>query len=150
MNKIILIALLAAMPLLGHAASPELAAEYLQLSRTEQIWEDSISTQVSELTAAMPTDQRVGFIKFFKSVMSWPVMQKDMQRAMQELFSDEELRSVNAFMRTPLGASFSAKSPAMAVRVAQISARRLQEVLGNLGAGGDCKALTSTVPCSAK
>ena len=69
---------------------------------------------------------------FLRKHVSYQAMKKDMIKLYKDAFTEDEIRTMTAFYRTPVGQKAVAKLPSLAAAGAQLSMTRFQANVGEL------------------
>ena len=69
---------------------------------------------------------------FLQKHMSWQSIEPDMAKIYMQEFTEQEIKEMTAFYKTPLGQKFIAKSPAMMAKAAEIGQARVQANMAEL------------------
>jgi len=110
----------------GRAAA---ANELLVTVKMEKILADSteqmVQLQIQQNPAIEP--YREVMRRFLAKYMSWEGLKGDFVRIYAEEFTEQELRDLIAFYRTPTGIKFITKMPGLMSKGAQIGSQRVQQ-----------------------
>ncbi|MBI4001059.1 MAG: DUF2059 domain-containing protein [Nitrospira defluvii] len=109
--------------------SKETAIEFLQLSRMEQTIDASIKEYEAQLHQNAAPEIKKQIHQLMVGTMSWAATKDDLAAVVIRLYTKEEIEAAMAFMKTPLGASFTAKSEAFAREYAAIISARMNRVI---------------------
>ncbi len=116
----------------AYAAEPadkKLAIEYLQVSQFEQIIDASIEAYSRQLFGNVPKEDRVFFGKMMRDTMGWEAIKDDLANLVIATYSKGELKAYLAFVKTPLGATFNAKSVRFSDEMTLLVANNLQKFI---------------------
>jgi uncharacterized protein len=143
MKKPILLALLAcvlaAAPVRAQQEEPSparmtAARELMAASKVRETFDATLARMLSAQVQANPEMQQYEQVMrdFFDKYMKWDDMEPEFARVYAETYTEQELRDLATFYRTPLGQRLVATTPDMAVRSAGISERRVQQHMPEL------------------
>ncbi len=113
----------------------ELAAirEMLEVSRTRENFIRGMELGM-EAGGMMEMDDRMRKVvrDFMDEHFSYEELEPDFIRAYAEQFTEEEIRAMTAFYRTPAGARFAERTPELTVAVQQATMGRMMELMPQL------------------
>jgi len=135
MIKNILIIALFASPLMLSAgeAEQQAANELLDITRFEQVMDDSINATIQMLKQMDPeNDHEATLRKFYKKYMSADVLRKDVVEMYSEMFSAKELKEIAAFYKTKTGQKALEKLPEIMKLSMQLAQTRVMQNMGEL------------------
>jgi len=143
MKKPILLALLAcllaAAPALAQPEEPSparmtAARELMAASKVRETFDATLARMLSAQVQANPEMQQYEQVMrdFFDKYMKWDDMEPEFARVYAETYTEQEMRELTTFYRTPLGQRLVATTPNLAVRGAGISERRVQRHMPEL------------------
>jgi hypothetical protein len=143
MKKPILLALLAcvlaAAPVLAQQEEPSparmtAAREMMAASKVRETFDATLARMLSAQVQANPEMQQYEQVMrdFFAKYMKWDDMEPEFARVYAQTYTEQELRDLATFYRTPLGQRLVATTPDLAVRSAGISERRVQRHMPEL------------------
>lgn len=134
MLKNLIVALLAAVSLLGMSADPAAAQsrshaaaaeEMLTAMQARQMFEDAregaLRAQISANPALAPYEEVMR--GFFDDFLTWEAVHDDYVRLHMARFTEAELRELAAFYRTPLGRRMAEESAALGVELSLVGQR---------------------------
>ena len=101
----------------------DLAEEYLLLAKVKQINEVMINTTVDEIVQNNPKVDRVKMYDFFDAVMGWNAVKKTYTKIVVETYTEDELKAAITYLRSELGASFTAKADTLTSKVTKVMIR---------------------------
>jgi uncharacterized protein len=125
-------------------AKESLAEELLQLMHVKENTEKSFEAvkqmlpmqmeKIRDATgqeqdAAGPTNQVSGMIDMIAREMSWENMKNDYIALYAETFTEDELRGMIAFYKTPVGQSWISKQPEVARRSMELGQRLMMRLM---------------------
>ena len=120
--------LLVILSLGAHAADRpdrKLAIEYLKVSRFEQIINTSLDTYSQQIFKNIPDADRAQLDKMMREVMDWDATKDQLADLVADIYTKAELKASIAFMKTPLGASATAKSDAFSTKFSTLLSQNL-------------------------
>ncbi len=133
--------LLLAMPAFaGEAERKKLAEELLGLIKFERNIEQSFAAArqmqmaqvktmtLSDFDAAAARAVREKTMDFLQEQLSWKNLRDEFIAAYAEIFTEEELKGLVNFYKTPVGQAYVAKVPEMMQRSAEITQRHMLEI----------------------
>jgi hypothetical protein len=88
----------------------ELAIQYLEASRFEEIINTSLDSYGQQLFKNLPNADRMQIDKMLKETMGWDATKNQLADLVAKIYTADELKAYIAFVKTPLGASGAAKS----------------------------------------
>jgi len=103
----------------------KLAIEYLKVSRFEQIINTSLDTYSQQMFKNLPDVDRVSLDKMMRDVIGWEATKEQLADIVANVFTKAELEASIAFMKTPLGASATAKSDAFSTEFSTLLSQNL-------------------------
>jgi hypothetical protein len=130
-------ALVAALPALGRAdekSHRQAVEELLQVTNMEKVLQTSMDTMLEAQVRANPrlTPYRDAMRKFFEKYMSWSSLKEDFVKLYMDEFSEEEVKQLTAFYRTPIGKKTLEKLPQLMVKGSKLGTERVQAHLDEL------------------
>ncbi len=132
MKKIAVVALITAVlsaTAWAGEVSESLAAEYLKLSKMEEIINATISQYENQLPAQTKPEDKAKFHDLLVGAMGWEAIKGQLLDEVKHVFTQKELEASIAFMKTPEGASATAKGPEFSQRMASIISGNLQKIM---------------------
>ena len=102
----------------------DLAEEYLLLAKVKQMNEVSINTTVDEIVKNNPKADRVKMYDFLDAVMGWDAIKKPYTKIVVETYTEDELKAAITYLRSELGASFTAKSDTLISKITKVVIRK--------------------------
>lgn len=131
-SLLLAVAAFAVLPI--HAAEEDaaaLAVEYLELSKTPEIIQQTIETYADQLSGGDPKKQEAIRSKL-QAEMGWEVLEKPIATIVLENLSPGELKEINAFYRTPAGQALAGKSPQMSAQLSTVIADNIRKATATL------------------
>ena len=110
-------------------ADQKLAIEYLKISRFEQIIDATIETYNQQLFKNFPAADREKAATFMRETAGWETIKDQLAELVISTYTRSELKAAIAFMKTPLGASYTIKSDAFSTRFATLLSNNFQKFL---------------------
>lgn len=110
-------------------ADKQLAIQYLKLARVEQIINTSLDTYKQQLSKEFPPEDRTKVDEMMRQAMGWDVVKDQLADLVVKVYTKAELKAAIAFMRTPLGASLTAKSDQFSAQFASLLSHNLQKFM---------------------
>lgn len=74
-----------------------LAIEYLELSRTKEVFSTTIETYVNQISSNNPEVNKEELRAFFNSYMGWDVLREPTIEIVQIILTEDELKAINNF-----------------------------------------------------
>ncbi len=124
----------------------EAAQELLVLTKTREATEQAFE-QIYPLFSSMSEQQAIpdeyretmaedlqANLEFVKKELNWSVLEPRLVQMYVGVYSEEELRGLNEFYRTPLGQKFIAKTPEIMAASSQMTMELFRELLPKLNA----------------
>ncbi|MCG7994117.1 MAG: DUF2059 domain-containing protein [Candidatus Thiodiazotropha taylori] len=109
-----------------------LVVEYLELSKTKEVFDETITTYVDQISTANPNTDKEILRNYFESYMGWEILKEPTIEKISSILSIEELKAINSFYKTEHGASYANKSPALSSAVSEIIGQNLNKVMATL------------------
>lgn len=106
-------------------ANKKLAMEYLRLSRVEQIINASLDTYSQQIFKDIAEEDRIQIDKMMQEVIGWEATKDQLAELVVNVYTKAELRAAIAFMKTPLGASYTIKGDAFSAQFANMLSHNL-------------------------
>ncbi|MEM1270940.1 MAG: DUF2059 domain-containing protein [Bacteroidota bacterium] len=107
----------------------EAAEELLIQANTERnmqvAMEGMLQAQVQQNPALAQVEDVMR--EFFAEYLSWDVLKDEMIRLYADAFTEDELREISAFYRTPTGQKSIAKMPTLMMQGMQLGQRQVEE-----------------------
>jgi hypothetical protein len=117
-------------PLASHAEDKAaLALEYLELTKTKQLFDATIENYVNHLMAKNPNLNKDELTLFFSSYMSWSVLREPTVKIVSEKYTETELKGINAFFKTESGKALADKSPIISMEVSNLIGGNINKAL---------------------
>jgi hypothetical protein len=115
----------------SHRAAAE---EILTLTNTEKVMQAAMDTMLDAQLKANPTLEPVKDVmkRFLAKYLSFAAVKEDMITLYVTEFTEEELKELAAFYRTPTGKKAIEKLPVLFQKGAEIGTKRVQEHLPEL------------------
>ncbi len=105
--------------------------EAMQLPTTfQQTIDQMLEMQIQQNPSIEPFKKTMA--QFFEKYMGWESMKDDFAKMYMEKFTDDELRELIAFYKTPTGQKTAVLMPVLATQGAAIGQRRVQENMPEL------------------
>jgi len=110
------------------------AEDLLNYVNTEKQLQTAIDQTVDMQVKANPQiAPKAGVMKkFFVKYMSWDSLKDDIVKIYTDAFTEDELKQVTAFYKTPVGKKMIEKMPELMGKGMQLGLRRVQENQGEL------------------
>jgi hypothetical protein len=119
--------------------SESLAMEYLKISKVEDIINATITQYDSQLSAQITPGDKAKLHDLLVRVMGWEAIKDQLVAEVRNVFTQEEIDASIAFMKTPAGASATAKGAEFSKRMASIVSSNLQKSMVNTAPQGAAK-----------
>jgi hypothetical protein len=114
-----------------------LAKEYLELSKTKEVFDITIDTYVNQLSSNDPGINKDHLRAFFNSYMGWEVLKEQTTKIVANTFTVEELKAINDFYKTKYGVVCANKSPALSAAISELIGANLNKAIANMKKTGD-------------
>ena len=98
----------------------QLAIEFLQISRTEQTVNTTLDTFSQQFMKQLPLENRKELDKLMRQTMGWDVIKNPLAEIVMGIYTTAELKAAIIFMKSPLGASFTAKNDPFSAQFASL------------------------------
>jgi hypothetical protein len=138
MKRLAIVLSLLAFSVASHAAAPDmraLAIQYLQVSRVDEILAETIRAQEAAFMPNVPDDARLKFHQILVDAVGWDATKDQLAEIVIDTYTADELQAYIAFMKTPAGASATAKSGAFSAKFSAVVAANFQTASKRLHAG---------------
>lgn len=109
-----------------------LAIEYLEISKTKEVFDMTIDTYVQQLSAQNPGTNKDGLRNFLNTYMSWEVLKDPTIKIVSKIFTEKELLDIIAFYKSESGKSYADKSPQLSAEISKIISANLQKAMSNM------------------
>ncbi len=117
----------------SHRAAADALLNLMNMEKlTEQSVDQMLQMQMKQNPAIAPFEQQMR--TFLAKYMSWASMKDDMAKIYTSEFTEQELKDLTTFYKTPLGQKTVEKMPQLLVKGAEFSQKRMQEHLPELQA----------------
>ena len=110
-------------------ADKQLTIQYLKISRMEQSIDIVLDTYSQQLFQGIPQENRIEMDKLMRQVMGWDAIKDQLADIVNGLYTKAELKAAIAFMKTPLGASYTAKSDPFSAQFTTLISHNLQKFM---------------------
>lgn len=107
----------------------ELVVEYLELTKTKQLFDVTIDNYVNHLTAKNPKLNKEELRLFFNTYMGWDVLRSPTIKIVSEKFTNIELENINAFFKTDSGKALAEKSPIISMEISNLIGGNINKAL---------------------
>jgi uncharacterized protein len=110
------------------------ALELCEVTHMERSMQESMRRMMELQIQQTPqlAQARPQLLKFFEKYLSWGSMKEDFIKLYQQSFSEQELREIIAFYKTPTGQKSVLQMPILLQRGAEIGSARVREHLPEL------------------
>lgn len=124
----------ATLPAIVLAGDKDRAIEYLKLSRIEEALAESMNTYDAQLLPNAPAGERAMLRKFMEETAGWDAIKDRLAEIVVAVYTPQELEASIAFMKSPLGASATAKSGEFSRQFSALLAANFQIAIQKLQA----------------
>ena len=107
----------------------DLAMEYLELTKTKQLFDVTIENYVNHLSARNSKLNKDELKLFFNQYMSWGVLKEATVKVVSDKFSESELQKINAFFKTEEGKALAEKSPKISMEISNLIGGNINKAL---------------------
>lgn len=107
----------------------DLAMEYLELTKTKQLFDVTIENYVNHLSARNSKLNKDELKLFFNQYMSWDVLKEPTVKVVSDKFSESELQKINAFFKTEEGKALAEKSPKISMEISNLIGGNINKAL---------------------
>jgi len=129
----VLLALFSAiLPTLVEAGDKDRAIEYLKLSRMDEVIAESINTYEAQLLPNASAEERAKLRSFMEETVGWDAIKDGLAETVMSVYTPQEIDASIAFMKSPLGASATAKSGEFSRRFSTLLAANFQAAIQKL------------------
>jgi hypothetical protein len=109
-----------------------LAMEYLEVSKTKEVFDMTIETYVNQLSSNNPNVNKKQLRAFFNSYMGWDVLREPTIKIVADTFTEDELKAINNFYKSKHGVAFANKSPALSAAISELIAANLKKAMSKM------------------
>jgi hypothetical protein len=106
------------------------AEDVLLASKADVQFNAGITTMLKQASASLPEDKRTKFIEvmnsFVAKYISWDTLKDQLAAMYAQEFTEQELKNLAAFYRSPLGIKLSEKQPALMQKGAALGQQAVQ------------------------
>lgn len=133
--KTVLLLLLAGLVLAATTASAAdpatdaLAAEYLALTGSQAKFDASLQSYAEELAFVNPGADKKDILAYLKESVEWDVLKGPAAGLVSAAFTADELKQLNAFLKTPAGQTYARKSPGLAADLAKLVKTSIEKAI---------------------
>ena len=116
----------------AHAADkPDrgLALEFLEVARYEQVINSTLDTYNQQIFQGLPDAVRAQMDKMMREVMGWEATKNQLIDLVVNIYTAAELKAYIAFMKTPLGASATAKSDEFSKQLSTLLSQNIMKFI---------------------
>lgn len=103
----------------------DLAIEYLELAKIEQV----IDTTINQTETQLFPDGDKGFNDMMVKAMGWDATKDQLVDLITNLYTKEEIEASISFMKSPIGASATAKSEEFSKQFAILISTNMQKIM---------------------
>jgi len=97
----------------------------LKVSRIEQIINTSLDTYSQQIFENIPDAERAQLDKIMREAIGWDATKNQLADLVADVYTKAELKASIAFMKTPLGASATAKSDAFSTKFSTLLSQNI-------------------------
>jgi len=108
--------------------SIELANEYIKVTKLQVVFEDTINTLIIQTINNNPNINQEEVTKYYNKVMSWEVVKDTIIKTTNEAFTDDELKEIIRFLKTPIGQTYSNKSPWISSEITKTLLKKVDSI----------------------
>lgn len=106
------------------------AEDVLLASKADLQFNAGITTMLKQASGSLPEEKRAKFIEvmnsFVAKYISWDVLKDQLAAMYAQEFTEQELKNLAAFYRSPLGIKLSEKQPALMQKGAALGQQAVQ------------------------
>ena len=124
----------AILPALAQAGDRDRAIEYLKLSRVDEAVAESIKTYEAQLFSNASAEDQANLRRLMEETVGWDAIKDRLADIVMAVYTPEEIDASIAFMKSPLGASATAKSGEFSRQFSSLLATNLQGAIQRLQA----------------
>ena len=110
----------------------KLALEYLELTKTKQLFDITIENYVNHLSLRNPKLNKEELMLFFNSYMGWDVVRDPTIKIVSDKFTEKELKNINDFFKTDDGRALSNQSPKISMEVSNLIGGNINKALASM------------------
>jgi hypothetical protein len=107
----------------------KLAIEYLTISRYEEVVNASIKQYEVQLFSAAKPEDKAKIHEMLEGALGWEATKDQLANIVMNLYTKNEIEASIAFMKSPAGASATAKSEEFSIQFTNAVSANLQKVL---------------------
>jgi len=110
------------------------AQDLLVAAQMDQIFSKTIDEALDMQIKQAPqlADLRDVMKAFFVKYMSWDAMKDDLAKSYADAFTEQELKEITKFYRTPAGKKMALMTPDLMTREANLGQQKVQDHIGEL------------------
>jgi hypothetical protein len=131
---VILAFLGAVVPALAQAGDKDRAIEYLKLSRVDEAIAESLKTYEAQLLPNASAEDQANLRRLMEETIGWDAIKDRLADIVMNVYTPQEIDASIAFMKSPLGASATAKSGEFSRQFAGLLAANFQVAMQKLQA----------------
>lgn len=110
----------------------KLALEYLELTKTKQLFDITIENYVNHLSLRNPKLNKEELMLFFNSYMGWDVVRDPTIKIVSDKFTEKELKNINTFFKTDDGKALANQSPKISMEVSNLIGGNINKALASM------------------
>lgn len=111
------------------AVDQALAVQFLEETKVAAVIQSTIDEYVDQMGQGGAPETRAKLRKMFEATIGWEVTKADLIELVKQLYTQEEVTAYLAYLRTPAGASMSAKSAEFSRRMTGLASDRLKKLI---------------------
>lgn len=126
------LAAVSAVPALAQPSASEVAAarEFLEASRSRENFEEGFELGLREGAQGQLTEAQLNVVReVMREHFSWAELEQEYIDMYTDLLTEEEIRALTAFYRTPAGEKLADVTPEVAIRTQRIINERMQVIM---------------------
>lgn len=116
----------------GQQSKERLAHEYLRISKVEDTINASLQTYAHRLMQNGSPQDRQALAQIMQQAMGWEVIKDDVAAIVMDIYTTEELEASINFMKSPVGASVTAKNEVFSQAFSRLVAENMQRVIHSM------------------
>jgi len=116
------------------AASPAtdvLAFEYLDLTGSQAKFDDSLKSYAEQIAFMNPGARTADILDYLNESLDWKTLKVPAAGIVSATFTPDELKALNAFLKTPAGQSYARKSSNLSQELAKLVRTSIEKAIAD-------------------
>ncbi len=114
------------------AADPKpdpLAVEYLVLSGGQATFDASLASYADQIAFLNPSVGKEEIMNYLKAAVDWETLKGPAAGIVDATFSPDELKALNAFLKTPAGQAYARKSRQLSLELTTLVRKSIEKAV---------------------